>query len=46
MNYSDFIAGVTETKNGKFDMNSTFIPGQEPTKIPKTLESEYVFRKT
>ena len=30
MNYSDFIAGVTETKNGKFDMNSTFIPGQEP----------------
>ena len=30
MNYSDFIAGVTETKNGKFDLNSTFIPGQEP----------------
>ena len=30
MNYSDFIAGVTDTTNGKFDMNSTFIPGQEP----------------
>ena len=30
MNYSDFIAGVTESKNGKFDLNSTFIPGQEP----------------
>ena len=30
MNYSDFIAGVTETQNGKFDLNSTFIPGQEP----------------
>ena len=28
MSYSDFLAGVTETKN--FDMNSTFIPGQEP----------------
>ena len=36
MNYSDFIAGVTETKNGKFDMNSTFIPGQEPTQTSKT----------
>ena len=36
MNYSDFIAGVTESKNGKFDLNSTFIPGQEPTQNKKT----------
>ena len=37
MSYSDFVAGVTETKN--FDMNSTFIPGQEPQKskdLPQT----------